>query len=200
VQLAIAAGDNPENADICPVIHEEALSPWVASRRSGTNIRVDQLDQAFERICRGRDCVVVEGAGGLLVPITRTVRYDSLFARWELELIIVAADKLGALNHTLLTVEAAQRADIKVRGIVLNQMYPPRPDDPGVGNALALRELLPEIPIVEFPCVEGIRGPRNLHAYGAPLDLQLLRQVAEPALAPLGIAVWGMNRGSQSQI
>jgi dethiobiotin synthetase len=179
VTLAAAAEVDHDREEICPLIFGDPLAPWVASERSSIEISVAALDEAFGKVCEEKDCVVVEGAGGLLVPITRTLRYDGLFVRWKLDLLIVAADRLGALNHTLLTVESAQRAGLRVFGVVLNQLHRALPRASGAGNATALREMLPDIPVVEFPCIEGLHGGKRLHEYGAPLDLQLLRDVAQ---------------------
>jgi dethiobiotin synthetase len=176
--LAMAAEVSPDNSDICPIILEESLAPWVASRAANIEISIEALDESFARICAGNDYVVVEGAGGLMVPITRTVRFDHLFARWDLEIVIVAADRLGVINHSLLTIEAAQRAGLKVRGLVLNQLYRANPGTVAMNNASVLRELVPDIPVVEFPCVEGLQGIRRLHAFRDPLDVGLLRDVA----------------------
>lgn len=191
VQLAVAAGMDPDCVDLCPIVLEEPRAPWIASRRRGQEIPIEALDESFARVRNGSDGVLVEGAGGLLVPITRTLRYDILFARWELDLVIVAADRLGAINHALLTVEAAHRAGLRIRGVVLNQVHKVKPLPPGTDNASALRELLPDIPIVEFPCIEGLYGGKRLHEYGAPLDLQLLRDVS------LGTGLTRMVFGSE---
>jgi dethiobiotin synthetase len=178
ITLAAAAGVDHDNSDICPLVFEDPLAPWVASRRASIDIDVSALDEAFNRNCSGQDAIIVEGAGGLLVPITRSMRFDGLFLRWGLELIIVAADRLGALNHTLLTIDAAQRAGLGVRGVVLNQLHKVRAMPQGADNATALRGLVPAIPVVEFPCVEELYGGKPLREHGAPMDFQLLRDAA----------------------
>jgi len=61
--------------------------------------------------------VVIEGAGGLMVPLTREVLYIDVFARWELPLILCARTKLGTINHTLLSIEAIRRRGIPLHGV-----------------------------------------------------------------------------------
>ncbi len=194
--LAMAAEVSSDNSDICPIILEESLAPWVASRAANIEINIASLDESFARICAGNDCVVVEGAGGLMVPITRTFRYDHLFARWDLEIVIVAADRLGVINHSLLTIEAAQRAGLRVRGLVLNQLHRANPGTVAMNNASVLRELVPDIPVVEFPCVEALHGIRRLHAFRDPLDMGLLRDVA----LSTGLGAVLFEAGAQSNL
>lgn len=151
--LRAAAGGEDRPEDVCPVALAEPLAPEVAARRAGTTIDVAALDEAFANLAAGRDAIVVEGAGGLLVPITPSMAFDELFRRWRLELLIVAANRLGAINHTLLTVRAARAADLPVRGIVLNETYTARDDLAEATNLETLRVLLPGIPIYAFPFV-----------------------------------------------
>lgn len=61
--------------------------------------------------------VVIEGAGGLMVPLTRTTLFLDVFARWQLPLILCARTKLGTINHTLLSIEAVRSRNIPLHGI-----------------------------------------------------------------------------------
>jgi len=61
--------------------------------------------------------VVIEGAGGLMVPLTRETLYIDVFARWKLPLILCARTKLGTINHTLLSIEAVRRRGIPLHGV-----------------------------------------------------------------------------------
>jgi dethiobiotin synthetase len=158
--LAAACAEAGDINDVCPYVFAAPLAPYAAARIAGVTIDIGVLDSAFARVCAGRDCVLVEGAGGLLVPITRELRYDGLFARWNLEVVIVAADRLGALNHTLMTVECSRRAGLTVRAVVLNALEPNN-GHARLDNASVLRELLPGTLVVEFPYgVDG--GARHL--------------------------------------
>jgi dethiobiotin synthetase len=74
----------------------------------------------FAASCRRHDIVLVEGAGGLLVPVTNRLLTLDLVKQLAIPLIIVGRLSLGAVNHMLLTVREAQRAGVKVAGIILN--------------------------------------------------------------------------------
>lgn len=157
-----AAGGDDAMDDVRPVLLPEPLAPWVAAERAGTPVEMAVLEEAFARLTEGRDAVVVEGAGGLLVPITRDVSFDGLCVGWELDMVVVAANRLGVINHTLLTVRAAHDAGLRVRGVVLNQTSA---DAGGVAeetNPDALRELLAPVPVFLFPWTEEPRDPERL--------------------------------------
>lgn len=150
--LSGAAGGGDRAEDVCPVSFAEPLAPLAAAERAGRVIPLDVLDAAFARLCAGRDAVVVESAGGLLVPITETTSYADLFARWGLGVVVVAANRLGAINHALLTVKAARAAALQVHGIVLNEMPVGKESDLATRtNARTLGQLLPDVLILRWP-------------------------------------------------
>lgn len=124
---------------------ELAVSPHRAQRASGRSASAEGL-RAWLGDHRGQ-VTVIEGAGGWRVPLAALDRggflYAADLARWaELPVLVVAANRLGVLNHTLLTVEAIERDGLDVAGVVLNSGVSPD-DDPSVeSNLVDLRELL----------------------------------------------------------
>ena len=102
-----------------PYVFPEPIAPLAAAEHAGFAIDLEELDRAFAELCATADAVIVEGAGGALVPITDAHSVLDLFHRWSLEVIIVAANRLGVLNHALLTVQAVRAAGLRIRGIVL---------------------------------------------------------------------------------
>ncbi len=163
-RLRSAAGiDDPLDL-IRPISLVEPLAPLVAARRAGVTIDFDKLDRAFAQISTDRDFVLVEGAGGLLVPITRTIAYADLFSRWHCDLLIVSGNRLGVINHTLLTVRAAQTAGLPIRAVVLTSLTGRDASVAEATNFDALRELLPEIPFIRFPWVDRWEDPDALCA------------------------------------
>jgi dethiobiotin synthetase len=149
--LNAAAGGTQDLAIVCPFSFIEPLAPLVAAERAGRPIELVALDAAFARATSGCGATIVEGAGGLLVPIADGVTYATLFRRWQLELLVVAANRLGVLNHTVLTVQAAEAAGLRVRAVVLNSVTAGAPDLATSTNAAVLRRLLPNCPVVAFP-------------------------------------------------
>lgn len=98
----------------------EPLSPHEAARRAGTRI-----DMARFKLPDGGGPLVVEGAGGLLVPLNEAALVIDLIAHLGLPVILVARTTLGTINHTLLSLEALRRRDLPVAGVVLNGPHVP---------------------------------------------------------------------------
>lgn len=145
-RLRDAAGAHDPLERVRPVLLSEPLAPWVALSRAGGRVDVGALDEAFHALSEGRDAILVEGAGGLLVPLTRDLAYDGLFVGWGLDLVVVAGNRRGTLNHTMLTVRAAHDAGLRVRGVILNALGPDRNGIAERTNLEALTELLEPIP------------------------------------------------------
>lgn len=103
-----------------PIYLRAPLAPWVAARLAGRRLSLERVRAAYRAVANRFHPVLVEGAGGLLVPITPRITVADLARQMQLPLLIVARLGLGTLNHTLLTVEAAQRRGLTVRGVILN--------------------------------------------------------------------------------
>ncbi len=149
-RLARAAGDARPLALLAPLTLPDPVAPLVAARRARITIDLDALDHAVRSAEDGTDVLIVEGAGGLLVPITERVSFDTLFARWSLELIIVAANRLGVINHVRLTCAAARATGLAVRAVVLNRVTPGDADASVADNAKVLAEL-ENVRVIELP-------------------------------------------------
>jgi dethiobiotin synthetase len=93
----------------------EPLSPHRAAELDGVTIDVAKL--ALPREAERTRPLVIEGAGGVLVPITRDVLQIELFSRWQARAVVCARTRLGTINHTLLTIEALRRAGVCILGV-----------------------------------------------------------------------------------
>jgi dethiobiotin synthetase len=96
-------------------------SPDAAARAEGTSVDPARILAARDQLARDADLVLVEGAGGLLVPLNGELLMADLAAQLGYPLLIVARASLGTVNHTLLTIEAARRRDLRVAGVVLSR-------------------------------------------------------------------------------
>ncbi len=161
-RLAAAVGEDDPLAMVRPLLLAEPLAPWVAAQRGGTQLDLDALERAFLALGEGRDAVLVEGAGGLLVPLTRDIAFDGLFVLWDLDLVVVAGNRLGAINHTLLTVRAAHDAGLRVRGVVLNTLNASPPGIAESTNLDVLRELLDPVPVLPCPWIRKPDDDRDV--------------------------------------
>jgi dethiobiotin synthetase len=113
--------------------------------------------------------VIVEGVGGLLVPISRSASVLDLAVALELPLIVVARPGLGTINHTLLTVQAARAAGLRIAGIVMTP-WPSKPDAIVRSNRDTI-ERLTKLPVVGLPFVTSAE-PGPLAAAGAVVPLK----------------------------
>ena len=144
----------------------EPLAPAVAAERAGATFDPSQITQRFEALRGAGYTVVVEGAGGVLTPLTWGFSVLDLAATLGLPSVIVARAGLGTLNHTMLTVGALRQRNVPVRGVVLNGRGDP-PDLAEETNPKALRRLLTGVAVVVSPRV----GPGSLPAARAILQL-----------------------------
>jgi len=108
--------------DTMPYTFELPASPHLAARMENTEINPQRIMTAFHRLQEAFDFVVVEGTGGALVPINDCELVVDIAGQLSLPVIIVAENKLGAINHTLLTVEALKKRNIKVLGVIFNRI------------------------------------------------------------------------------
>lgn len=90
-------------------------SPHLAAERDGIEVDIERLSRVPEPATAAP--LVVEGAGGLMVPLTRRVLQIDLFARWSAPVVLVAATRLGTINHTLLSIEALKHRRIPLLGV-----------------------------------------------------------------------------------
>jgi dethiobiotin synthetase len=182
-----AAGGVHRAEDVCPFTFPDPLSPHIAARRAGASVDVQALDRAFARVECAADAVIVEGAGGLLAPLTPALALADLAARWRLDLVVVAANRLGVINHLLLTVREAERRGLVVRGVVLNAC---RRDAGGLAaatNEEAVRELLPGVPLAPLPWLGArVEHADTLTAAGEALLDALALDLAGSAASPPG--------------
>lgn len=110
-----------DEAATCLERLEPALAPAVAAREVGTTLSYDRLRAGCQRVIEEDETTIVEGIGGLRVPLADGAEVLDLVADLGLPALVVARSGLGTLNHTGLTVAALRRRSVPVRGIVLNR-------------------------------------------------------------------------------
>jgi dethiobiotin synthetase len=170
-RLHRAAGGAGAPDDVCPATYAEPLAPLVAAERAGRPLDLARLDAAAARLAAGADALVVEGAGGLLVPFAPGLDFAGLAARWALDVVVVAADRLGVLNHALLTVREAERRGLRVCAVALHPLQAGDADLSAASNGAVLGRLLGAVPLVTVPYLDGVaqEDPAALAAAGEAL-------------------------------
>jgi len=118
--LKKASGSADTILDINPYTFEAPLAPEIAARLEDTVIDIDVLTRQFDNLANRHDVLIVEGAGGVLVPIKRGFFFADLIKAWDIPAIIVSRLGLGTINHTLLTTLLLRSMGISVGGVILN--------------------------------------------------------------------------------
>ena len=167
---------------LTPITLRLPLAPGVAAAREGIKVDLDRITRAREELASRYDLLVTEGAGGLYVPLTETNFLVLDMVRWlRLPLIVVARAGLGTINHTVLTVKAAQQARVPVAGVVLNR-YPEKPSLAEETNPEVIAALT-DVPILgKVPEINRISTPEGKSAFLAAMD-QVCQGLAQASAA-----------------
>jgi len=118
--LLEVSGNRDLLEEICPIRLKLAASPLQAARMTNQTLDIDSIMENFRRLQTRHDQMLVEGIGGLMVPLKPDYLVSDLIKDTQLPLILVSRITLGTLNHTLLTLKVAQETGIEIAGIILN--------------------------------------------------------------------------------
>lgn len=163
---------------ICPYRLRAPLSPERAAEVEGVTLDLGRLHAACLADVRDDDFLLVEGAGGFYSPLARGALNADLAGGLGLPVLVVAADRLGTLNHTLLTVEAVRMRGLPLAGLVLNQPAPQ--PDPKMDNAEDLERWL------QMPVLRLLHGSGSgVEAWGQ--EAAVLSPLADAWLADLRV-------------
>jgi dethiobiotin synthetase len=158
--LKYMAGATEPIDEIVPYRLAAPLAPQVAAEKEGVRIQIQRIHRIFRRISSRHDCTLVEGAGGILVPVTRKYSMVNLIEQFNLPVLLVSRIGLGTLNHTLLTLYYLAQRGIPVVGIVLNN--PDGQRDPAARSNPSVLEQWSPTPILgNIPHGRGIRMARE---------------------------------------
>lgn len=120
--LRIASNLPPEQTDLCPYVLDTPAAPHLVAKHQNQHLDTEIMREAFKRIQRQSDCVVVEGAGGFLTPLNDHENLGDFVQQLELPIILVVGMKLGCINHALLTAEAIQSRKLPFAGWIANSL------------------------------------------------------------------------------
>ena len=141
-----------------PQVFKFPASPLLAARLEGASVDLGLIRSSVAECARRRDVVLVEGAGGLLVPLAEGVMSADFAAGEKWPLVLVTCGRLGSLNHTLLSLEAAASRGMRVAGVVYNWCPDADPTiDADTENEVrrGLRRLGFDAPVVRVPRLDG---------------------------------------------
>ena len=151
-----------------PYAFERPIAPHIAAEQSGTKIELQKILAAFHELSRLADVVIVEGAGGFLVPLTASETTADLARLLRAPVILVVAMRLGCLNHALLTRAAVRAAGVPLAGWVANCAAEPMPEMES--NVRALEDRLDSPLLGRIPYTPAL-SPRDAAKF---LDVRVL--------------------------
>ncbi|MBM2809268.1 MAG: bioD [Chloroflexi bacterium] len=166
---ASRCGDPIELVNPYPL--ELPLAPALAAEAAGVTIDLDRIRRCYSELAARHDIVLVEGAGGLLTPLTSAHTMRDVAIILDLPVLIVARNALGTINHTALTVAAAT-ATCRLLGVMLNHPTP-AVDVSAASNAEALTRWGGALLLGTLPYAERL-DPESLARLGAMLPLDML--------------------------
>ncbi|SDL33827.1 dethiobiotin synthetase [Maridesulfovibrio ferrireducens] len=115
----------------CPYIFEPACSPHLAARLSGVELEVGTIAEKVKSL-EGQGTLLVEGAGGILVPLNGESTMMDLMKELSYPVLLVAGNKLGTINDTLLSLTVLKQAGINVAGVIMTSSAGPEPSEFGM--------------------------------------------------------------------
>lgn len=122
LKLINAAGNIQDTDLACPYQYLLPLAPTVACEKEGDPVKFEVIRNCFKKISREYDFTLIEGAGGLLCPLSEKKTVSDLIKFLDVPVIIVSSNKLGTINHTLLTIEHCLRNNITIHSVILNNL------------------------------------------------------------------------------
>jgi len=164
---------------INPYRLEHPLAPSIAAELEGVEIDLKKIGHIYQQLDLKYDLILVEGAGGLLSPLYKTLNSADLIRLLGIPMIVIARDTLGTINHTLLTVEYARSNGLTILGIIINNLSS-TPDlstktNPQVIKKLSGLPILGVIPYLPLPQREDLTMIAEL--IGKYVDTDRLREM-----------------------
>lgn len=170
------AGVNASLDLITPIRFENPLAPLTASEIEGRVVDLGTIKKAYQKLSLEYDAMIVEGIGGLLVPIRKNYFVLDLASDLGLPVVVVARPGLGTINHTMLTVNYALKAGLSVAGIIINYIAPPEGTPAEVTNPGIIRQISP-VPILGvFPFLNDLKSATIGKAADRNLDREIIKK------------------------
>lgn len=145
----------------CPYVFEIPASPHLAAKLANTPIDLARIKQATATLESNYDVVVLEGVGGLMVPLTPSVTLIDYIADNQLPVVLVATSKLGSINHTLLSLEALKHRKIELIALIYNRCFDSNEliaNDSALIFRRYINEHFPNASFLEMPMLNGNDG------------------------------------------
>ncbi len=180
LRLLQASGAKIPMEQVVPYRFALPAAPLAASRAEGREVLFEKLYQVFDELAGEFELMIVEGAGGALVPVNENFLFADLIKPMHLPVLVVAENKLGAINQTLLTIESLRSRGLELLGIVLNQTR-----RGGVSEEILNPELIERFGKVKVLCRIGYLEEKDRTEVMAEICGELAAEI-EPVVREFG--------------
>ena len=170
------SGTNASLDLITPVRFEKPLAPLPAAEIEGRDVDLRRIKKAYQKLSLEYDAMIVEGIGGLLVPIRKKYFVLDLASDLGLPVVVVARPGLGTINHTMLTVNYALNAGLTIAGIIINYVRPPEGTPSEVTNPDIIRQISPVPLLGVFPFLNDFKSATIGKATVGSLDREIIKK------------------------
>lgn len=178
--LMECGGIEDDLAEVCPIRMKPAASPFQAALIENRTLHPESILSAYRTLAEKYDWMLVEGVGGIRVPITRDYGVVDLIRDLDLPTVVVARYQLGTLNHTLMTLDTLKQNGIPLRGVVFNQTSLEEPDVIEQDQPRLIEELSEAKVLGKFPHIDNLNtqsfSPEKLKELEASVDFSGLIQ------------------------
>ncbi|MDQ0877444.1 dethiobiotin synthetase [Paenibacillus sp. V4I3] len=163
---------------VAPFTFEASLTPFLAAKHAGVTLTIKELIAAGEPLINRYEALLIEGAGGVAVPLTEDSLVIDLISELHTPALVVSHSGLGTINHTLLTVSLLRQRDIPIVGVIMNDGALESHDDPSVSTNADLIERYGGVKVLgRFPRLYGeVNTELLVHTVRATIQLTPIRQ------------------------
>lgn len=170
---------------LCTYLLKPPTAPYIAAEIDGININPASVRRDYQTMKQTCEAVIVEGAGGLMVPVTKDTLMVDIAKMLDIPLLIVIRPDLGTINHTLLTINEAKSAGLDIAGIIINR-YPQGSNDIAIKTAPRLIEEYTDANILgiipEIPNFEIVKPGALINIFVNSIDIEKIFRIKIPKL------------------
>ncbi len=170
---------------LCTYLLKPPTAPYIAAEIDGVNINLSTVRRDFETLKRTCEIMLVEGAGGLMVPVTKDELMVDVAKMLDIPVVIVIRPNLGTINHTLLTINQAKAAGLDIAGVIINR-YPLQTNDIAIKTAPRLIEEYSDVDILgivpEIPDFRYVKPGALINIFVNSIDIEKIFRIKIPKL------------------
>ena len=169
----------------CSYLLKEPSAPYVAAEMENTKIDLKTIEQDFNTIRQKCETTIVEGAGGLMVPVSQGLLMSDIAKKLDIPLLIIAKPDLGTINHTLLTINYAKSIGLDIAGVIINR-YPQGTKNAAIKTAPRLIEeytdtsILGIVPYMHF--FDATKPGEIINVFLNSIDIEKIFRIKIPKL------------------